>query len=149
MMKHNDAFDIMFKPLLEEEPDDPDGLEYYLDAKAISMNTNKLLCDSMVPELRNQFDDLAYSNSLIHELILKFYDEWRMGQFKYFNKFLSTMMEENTDVEIYLGLMEDTYDFLTEGLDYWIQSNQAVSVLLRSLPPSYSSFVDSFVRGRN
>src|SRR3954453_20343800 len=112
------------------------------------MNTKKLLCDCMVPELRNQFDDLAYLNILIHDLILKFDDEWRMGQFKYFKKFLSTMMEENTDVEIHLGLMEDTY-FLTEGLDYWIQSDQTVSVLLRSLPPSYSIFVDSFVRGRN
>src|SRR4051812_5076970 len=79
MMKDNDAFDTIFKPLPEEEPDDPDGLEYYLDAKAISMNIKKLLCDSMVPVLRNQFDDLAYSNSLIHELILNFDDEWRMG----------------------------------------------------------------------
>src|SRR4051812_30088987 len=117
MMKDNDAFDIMFKPLLEEEPDDPDSLEYYLDGNAISMNTKKLLYDCMVPELRNQFDDLAYSNSLIHELILKFDDEWRIGQLKYFNKFLLKMMEESTDVEIHLGLMEEPYDFLTEGLD--------------------------------
>ena len=60
----------LFKPLLEDEPDDPDDLENYLDAKAISMSVKDILCESMVPELRNQFDDLAYLDSRIHELIL-------------------------------------------------------------------------------
>ena len=145
MLNNKDTFEIAFFPL-GEEPDNPDDLEKYLDDKAISMSVKDLLCENMVPELRNQFDDLAYSDGLIHELILKFDEQWTLGQFEYFDKFLSTMMEENTDVGTHLDLMEDIYDFLTEGLDYWIPSDQAVSMLLCSLPPSYSSFVDGFVR---
>ena len=61
-------------------------------------------------------------------------------------KFLSTRMEENTDVETHLGLMEYIHEFLTEGLDHWIPTDLAVSVLPRSLPPSYSSYVDGFVQ---
>ena len=55
----NGAFQIAFEPLEEEEPDDPDDLEKYLDDKAISMTIKGLLCENMVPELRDTFSDLV------------------------------------------------------------------------------------------
>ena len=48
--------------------------------------------------------------------------------------------------ETHLDLMKDIYEFLTEGMDHWIPTDFAVNVLLRSLPPSYSNFVDGYVK---
>ena len=146
MLDDNDAFSIAFEPLEEEEPDDPNELEKYLDNKAISMGIKDLLVENMVPEKRDSFSDLVYASSVIHGLIQDFGDQWRLGQYEYFDKFLSTRMEENTDVGTHLDLMKDIYEFLTEGMDHWIPTEFAVNVLLRSLPPSYSSFVDGFVK---
>ena len=56
------------------------------------------------------------------------------------------MMEENTDVGTHLDLMKDIDEFLTEGMDHWIPTEFVVNMLLHSLPPSYSSFVDGFVK---
>ena len=49
MLDDNDAFQIAFEPLEEEEPDDPNDLEKYLHDKAISMTIKGLMCENMVP----------------------------------------------------------------------------------------------------
>ena len=55
-------------------------------------------------------------------------------------------MEENTDVGTHLDLMNDIYEILTKGMDHWIPTDFVVNVLLRSLPPSYSNFVEGYVK---
>ena len=88
MLNDNDAFEMAFKPM-EEEPDNLADLEKYIDDKAISMSVKNVLCENMVPELRSRFDNLVYANSVIHDLILNFGAQWRLGQFEYFDMFLS------------------------------------------------------------
>src|SRR4051794_27939398 len=89
MLNDNDAFEIAFKPI-DEEPDNPVDLEKYIDDKAVSMFVKNLLCENMVPELKSRFDNLVYANSVINDLILNFGVQWKLGQFEYIDKFLST-----------------------------------------------------------
>ena len=146
MLDDNDAVEIAHEPFEKEEPDDPDELEKYLDSKTISMGIKDLMVENMVPVKRDSFSDLIYASSVITGLLQDFEDQWRLGLFEYFDMFLSTRLEENTDVGTHLDLMKDIYEFLTEGMDHWIPTDFAVNVLLRSLPPSYSNFVEGYVK---
>ena len=100
----------------------------------------------MVPKLGDRYNSHDYPDSMMQDLVEWSDEEWRLGQFEYFDKFISTRMEENINVEAHLDRMEDIHEFLTEGLDHWIPTDHAISVLLRSLPPSYASFIHGFVR---
>ena len=51
----------------------------------------------------------------------------------------------NTCVRAHLAKMEEIFHRLTVVFDYWTTDNFGIKVILRSLPPSYKSFVESYV----
>ena len=64
-----------------------------------------------------------------------------------FDQFLSCKMEEHTCVQTHLAKMNEIFHRLTVIFDYWTKDIFGISVILRSLPPSYKSFVESYVMG--
>ena len=62
-----------------------------------------------------------------------------------FDEFLSCKMEEHACIHAHLARMEEIFHRLTVDLDYWMTDTFGISVILRSLPPSYKSFVESYV----
>ena len=64
-----------------------------------------------------------------------------------FDEFLSCKMEESTCVRARLAKIEEIFHRLTVVFHYWTTYSFWISVILRSLPPSYKSFVESYVMG--
>ena len=54
-------------------------------------------------------------------------------------------MEEHTCVRAHLAKMDEIFHRLTVVFNYWMTDIFGISVILRSLPPSYKNFVESYV----
>ena len=59
------------------------------------------------------------------------------------------MMEEKTCLDSHLAIMHRIHARLTVDLDYWMADALAISVVLRSLPPSYALIVEGYVMRGN
>jgi hypothetical protein len=62
------------------------------------------------------------------------------------DEFLSCKMTEHTSVGMHLPKMKRIHRILTIELKYEVTHAFAKSMVLRSLPPSYIGFVESFVK---
>jgi hypothetical protein len=65
------------------------------------------------------------------------------------NEFFNTKMEENTNIDSHLSNMHQIYRRLVDEFECEITDEIRNSVLLQSLPPSYSAFVGIYVIGEN
>jgi hypothetical protein len=63
------------------------------------------------------------------------------------DEFHALKMEEHTSVDLHLGMMHRIHRHLILEFDYEIPEPVANGAVLRSLPPSYRSFVKEFVMG--
>ena len=61
------------------------------------------------------------------------------------DEFLSYKMTVDTDINTHLARMEEIFHWLIVIFVYWTTDTFVISVILRSLPPSYRDFVDSYV----
>jgi hypothetical protein len=73
----------------------------------------------------------------------------RALKYDYLNEFFNTKMEENTNVDSHLSNMHRIYRCLLDEFACEITDEIKRSVLLQSLPPSYSAFVRSYVIAEN
>ena len=86
------------------------------------------------------------SNEIIDDLMnVRFWPETALIKHECFDEFLSCKMEENTCVRAHLAKMEKIFHRLTVVFDYWTTYTFGIKVILRSMPPSYKGFVESYV----
>jgi hypothetical protein len=65
------------------------------------------------------------------------------------NEFFNTKMEENTCIDCHMSNMHRMYRRLVYEFEYEITNDIGKDVLLQSLPPSYSIFVEGYVMAGN
>jgi hypothetical protein len=65
------------------------------------------------------------------------------------NDFFNTKMEGNTNIDSHLSNLHQIYRRLVDEFECEITDEIGKSVLLQSLPLSYSAFVGSYVIGKN
>jgi hypothetical protein len=65
------------------------------------------------------------------------------------NEFFNTKMEENTCIDSHLSNMHRIYRRLVDEFEYEIIDGIGKDVLLESLPPSYSAFVEGNMMAGN
>ena len=82
---------------------------------------------------------------MVLELKALFASQVNLMKHDWMNKFFSQMMEENTCLQSHLAIMHRIHACLTVDLDYWMTDALAISVVLRSLPPSYALVVEGYV----
>jgi uncharacterized radical SAM superfamily Fe-S cluster-containing enzyme len=99
----------------------------------------------MDPEMRG-FWETTCSNEIISDLKLIFEPKIRMLGHEHLDEFLPCKMEEHDCVGLHLVRMHCIHRCLTVELEYEMSDDFAKSAVLRSLPPSYSSFVRRFVK---
>jgi hypothetical protein len=91
----------------------------------------------MVPEMRSFWETVA-SNEIISDLKEIFEPEVRFMGHECLNEFLSCKMEEHACVGFHIAKMLRLHRRQTDDL--------AKSVVMRSLPPNYKSFIKRFLR---
>jgi hypothetical protein len=99
----------------------------------------------MVHEIRS-FWETATSNEIIRDLKEIFVPQVRLMGHECLDEFLSCKMEEHGCVGLQLAKMLRIHRCLTVELEFELPDDIAKSVVLRSLPPSYKSFVKIFMR---
>jgi hypothetical protein len=99
----------------------------------------------MVPEMRS-FSKTATSNEIISDLKEIFEPQVRLMGHECLDEFLSCKMEEHGCVGLHLVKMLRIHMRLIVELGFDLPDDIAKSVVLRSLPPSYKSFVKKFLR---
>jgi hypothetical protein len=99
----------------------------------------------MVPEIRS-FWETATSNEIISDLKEIFESQVRLMGHGCLDEFLSCKMEEHGCVGLHLVKILRIHRRLTTDLGFELPDDIAKSVVLRSLPPSYKSFVKKFLR---
>jgi hypothetical protein len=67
--------------------------------------------------------------------------------YDHLDEFYALKMEEHTSVGIYLAKMHGIHRHLILEFDHEILDPLANGVVLRSLPPSYRSFIEEFLMG--
>jgi hypothetical protein len=75
-----------------------------------------------------------------------FEPEVHLMRYECMDEFLSCKMEERECVGLHIAKMLRIHRRLTTELEYEMKYDFAKSVVLRSLPPSYRSFVKRFVK---
>jgi formate dehydrogenase assembly factor FdhD len=73
----------------------------------------------------------------------------RVLKYDCLNEFFNTKMEENTNIDSYLSNMHRIYRRVVDELECEITHEIGKSVLLQSLPPSYSALVGGYVITEN
>ena len=105
------------------------------------------IVNAIVPELKSHYDDID-SNEIIDDLMnVRFWPQTLLMKHECFDEFLSCKMEEHTCVRTHLAKMDEIFHRLTVVFDYWTTDTFGISVIQRSLPPSYKSFVENYVMG--
>jgi hypothetical protein len=99
----------------------------------------------MVPEMRG-FWETATSNEIISDMKEIFEPQVRLMGHECLDEFLSCKMEEHGCVGLHLVKMLRIHRRLTVELGFDLLDDIAKSVVLRSLPPSYKSFVKRFLK---
>jgi hypothetical protein len=99
----------------------------------------------MVPEMRS-FWETAISDEIICDLKEIFAPEVRLMGYECLNEFLSCKMEEHGCAGLHLAKMLRIHRRLNVEFGFDLTDDIAKSVVLRSLPPSYKSFVKRFLR---
>jgi hypothetical protein len=99
----------------------------------------------MVPEMRS-FWETATSDEIICDLKEIFEPEVRLMGHECLNDFLSCRMEEHECVGLHLAKILRIHRHLTVELGFDLTDDIDKSVVLRSPPPSYKSFVKRFLR---
>ena len=103
------------------------------------------IVDAMVPELKSHYE-LMDSNDIIDDLMnVRFWPQTSLMKHDCLDEFLSCKMMENTCINAHLARMEEIFHRLTVVFEYWTTDTFGISVILRSLPPSYREFVESYV----
>ena len=105
------------------------------------------IVNTMVPELRSHYDGMV-SNEIIDDLMnVRFWRQTALMKHECLDEFLSCKMEEHACVRAHLAKMDEIFHRVTLVFDYWTTDTFGISVILCSLPPSYKSFVESYVMG--
>jgi hypothetical protein len=99
----------------------------------------------MVPEMRG-FWEAATSNEIISDLKEIFEPQVLLMGHECLDEFLSCKMEENGCVGLHVVKMLRIHRRLTVELGFDLQDDIAKSVVLRSLPLSYKSFVKRILK---
>ena len=84
---------------------------------------------------------------MIGDLVSRFAPQARVSKFECIDEFHSKKLEEGASVEEHLTAMTRLYRCLADVFDYQIDDEQAIDVLMISLPPSYHGFVENYVKG--
>jgi hypothetical protein len=140
----NDKLYVIQKPLgvkpgfSASEEDDLD----YRTRRDDSITVQCAMLFAMETELRERFDKTeAYQ--IVVELKALFAPQVRVMRYQYLDLFLSTKMEEHGDIKEHTATMYGYAQRLSD-LDYKLPDDLAVDGVLRSLPPSYKSFIQVY-----
>jgi hypothetical protein len=148
LLKQSNAFFTIIEPLGLGPDDDADEVEedafrdrwdYYTLAESIILS-------SMEPKMRDWFYTTE-SNLMIKDLKRHFESQVRLMVYDHLNEFYSFKMEEHKIVGLHLAKMHVIHRHLILEFDHEIPDPLANGAVLRSLPPSYRSFVEDFVMG--
>ena len=124
-----------------------DKMQGFLARRDYYVLVQMAVVHSMVPELRSHYEDMD-SNAIIDDLMnVRFLPQTALMKHECFDEFLSCKMEEDSCIHAHLARMEEIFHRLTVVFDYWTTDTFGINVILRSLPPSYKSFVESYVMG--
>jgi hypothetical protein len=125
----------------DEAEDDAfcDRRDYYTIAKFAILSF-------MAPEMRDWFYSPEY-NLMIEDLKRHFESQVRLMIYDRLDEFFALMMEEHTSVGIHLAKMHGIHRHLILEFNHEILDPISNGAVLRSLPPSYRSFVKEFVMG--
>jgi uncharacterized radical SAM superfamily Fe-S cluster-containing enzyme len=99
----------------------------------------------MVLKMRSLWETAA-SNEIISDMKEIFDPEVRLMGYECLNEFLSCKMEEHECVGLHLAKMLRIHRRLTVELEFDMMDDLAKSMVLRSVPPRYKSFVKRFLR---
>jgi hypothetical protein len=116
-----------------------DRWDYYTLAESVILS-------SMEPEMRDWFYTTE-SNLMIKDLKRHFESQVRLMVYDHLDEFYALKMEEHTSVGLHLAKMHGIHRHLILEFEHEIPDPLANGVVLRSLPPSYRSFVEDFVMG--
>jgi hypothetical protein len=134
---------------LEDAPDTGASTQE-LEDHVIKLNhtiaVKNLMYESVAPYWQN-----IYQNhipwDMISALVSRFTPQARVSKFECIDEFHSKKLEEGASVEEHLLAMTRLYRRLADVFDYQIDDEQAIDVLMISLPPSYHGFVENYVKG--
>jgi hypothetical protein len=88
---------------------------------------------------------LPASRSVLNALKSLFAPRVRAQKFESLGEFFNTKMEETTCIDSHMSNMHRIYRCLVDEFEYEITDDIGKDMLLQSLPPSYSSFVEGYV----
>jgi hypothetical protein len=104
------------------------------------------ILSSMVPEMRAWLYTIE-PNLVIGDLKHHFESQVWLMVYDRLNKFYTLKMEEHISVGLHLAKMHRIHRHLILEFDHEILDPLANIAVLRSLPPSYRSFIEEFVMG--
>jgi hypothetical protein len=87
--------------------------------------------------------------SMLRALKSHFAPKVRVLKYDCLGEFFSTKMEENANIDCHMSNMHWIYRCLVDQFECEITEEIGKDVLLQSLPPSYSAFVEGYVMAGN
>jgi hypothetical protein len=85
------------------------------------------------------------SNEIVFMLKQAYASEVRKMAHRWFRRFHSQMMAENTCLQTHLGIMDVIHKRMTEDLNREMAHEEAIETVLASLPESYHRVVDGYL----
>ena len=138
----------MIEMPLAEGPNNGLGLELdqeFLTRRDYYILVQMAIVDAMVAELKSHYE-LMDSNDIIDDLMnVRLWSQTALMKHDCLDQFLSCKMMENACINDHLARMEEIFHRLMVVFDYWTTDTFGINVILRSLPPSYKGFVESYV----
>jgi hypothetical protein len=139
---------MIIEPLRPGPDDNTDEVEKdaFRDRRDYFTLAESAMLSSMEPEIRDWFYTTK-SNLMIEDLKRHFESQVRLMIYDRLDEFYALKMEEHTSVGIHLAKMHGIHRSLILDFDHEIPDLLANGAVLRSLPPSYRSFIKEFVKG--
>jgi hypothetical protein len=141
-LKRSSAFFTIIEPLgLESDDDVDEGKDdAFRDRRDCYTLVEATILISIVPEMRDWFYTTE-SNSMIGDLKHHFTPQVQLMIYDNLDEFHALKMEEHTSVDLHLAKMHRIHKHLILEFDHEISDHLANGAVLRSLPPSYRSFI--------
>jgi hypothetical protein len=146
LLKRSNAFFTIIEPLGPELDDDADEAndDAFFDRWDYYTIAESTILSSMEPEMRDWFYTIE-SNSMIRDLRHHFLSQVRLMIYYHLDDFHALKMEEHISVDLHLARIHGIHRQLILEFDHEIPDPIVRGAVLRSLPPSYWSFVKEFV----
>jgi hypothetical protein len=115
------------------------------DANQAEHDALNMIFNMMDPNMRGFWetidsDEIIYDPKEIFETLVS------LMKHDCLDEFLSCKMTKHTSVGMHLAKMNKIHKCLTVELEYEMTGTFAKSMVMRSLPPSYRGFIESFVK---